>query len=246
MPAAAAIAAPGRRGSGRGRAHRLLRHDRRRRRAQDRGRAGRLERGGHRARWRRAVVRDGRRGRRRVADRGDRSGARPSWTRRDAVGATDRSSPATTGRDDRGAARPDRRRPRLRVRGDRPAVDASSSPSRPCRSAARRCSSGMTPLGRVRRSRSIRSSTAARRILGSNYGFADPPSTSRATPRGPRRPPAGRAPDRPPDRARRPRGRLRPAARREGSARSSSSSRPRRTAPRLSGRPSPGHTHARA
>ena len=97
--------------------------------------------GRHRARRRRAVVRDGRGRRRRVADRGHRPGAGKLDAAR-SVGATDTLLAGDDpGRHGRGASRPDRRRPRLRLRGDRPADRPWSSPSPPCRSAGRPCSS---------------------------------------------------------------------------------------------------------
>ncbi len=112
-----------RRGSGGRRTHRLLRVDRGRRRGQDRCRARRRQRGRHRAGWRRPVVRDGRGPCRRGPHRGDRPGrgqaGRGSRRRRD---GRDHGRLGPPG-DDRRAARPDRRRAGLRLRGDRPDRD---------------------------------------------------------------------------------------------------------------------------
>ena len=115
---------------------------------------------GHRARWRRAVVRHGRR--RSPA----RAGSSPSTACQAKLDAARRSAPptrswpATTRRPRRGAARPDRRRPRLRLRGDRPARHGRARHRGP---ASRRDGRARRPdpaRRARRRSRSSRSSTA--------------------------------------------------------------------------------------
>ncbi len=131
-----------------------------------------------------------------------------------ALGATDglwpRDDPAAT---DRRAPRPDRRRSGLRVRGDRsvPTVELAID-SLPLGGTA--VLVGMTPFA-ARASFAVYPFVdGSRRILGSNYGFADPAVDF---PRYAALHLAGRLPDRPahrpPDRPRRGRGRLRPAAR---------------------------------
>ncbi len=166
---------PGRHRPGRGRAHRLLRDDRRRGRAQDRGRARRIDRRGHRPRRCRPVVRHGRGRCRGVAGRGHRSRGGQAGCGRDRSGPRTRSSP-TTMPPPRSApcARPDRRRPGLRVRGHRPDGHGRAGHRSPA--ARRHGRAGRHDPARTRgpSSRSIPFVDGSRRILGSNYGSADP------------------------------------------------------------------------
>ena len=89
------------------------------------------------------------------------------------VGATDGLLADDDGADGRGAARPDRRRPRLRVRGDRSAIDGRACDRRlPAGGTA--VLVGMTPYGERATFEVYSFVDGSRRILGSNYGFAEP------------------------------------------------------------------------
>ena len=137
--------------------------------------AGRRERGGHRARWRRAVVRHGRGAGRRRADRGGRPGRGQAGRRRATLGATD----GLLATDDRAATVE-----ALRDLTDggpdfvfeaigRPATVELAIEALPLGGTA--VLVGMTPL-ETRASFAVYPFVdGSRRILGSNYGFADPP-----------------------------------------------------------------------
>ena len=88
------------------------------------------------------------------------------------VGATDGLLADDDGIDGRGAARPDRRRPRLRVRGDRSAIDGRACDRLPAGGTA--VLVGMTPYGERATFEVYSFVDGSRRILGSNYGFAEP------------------------------------------------------------------------
>ena len=119
-----------------------------------------LERGGHRARRRRAVVRDGCRGRRGVADRGHRSHARQAGRGTSGRGHGHAPRRRRCRRHARCPARPDRRRPGLRVRGDRAAVDGRAGHRR----AARRGHGRARRHDPARRPRLVRGLPVRRRL----------------------------------------------------------------------------------
>ena len=135
---------------------------------------GRRERGGHRPRRRRPVVRHGRRASPAPRVWSPSTATPPSSTPPAMSARPTRSSPATTPRPRSPSSAPDRRRPRLRLRGDRPALDRRARHREPAARRHRGPRRHDAARASEPRSRSTRSSTASRRILGSNYGFAEP------------------------------------------------------------------------